>query len=201
MSYKVTVIGTSSVGKTALTIRLVHDRYNGTLPTIGASFFNYRKAGSTITLNLWDCAGMERTQSLVPLYLRNSQAILVVFEAMQESTLQDIEMVWLPLINAQRHEMPKNVVIYIVASKVDMCSTFEDREFIEKGRALAHKYGHAFWETSAKCNIGISQMFDSLTATLKERFPPTYTDIPRSLVLKDDAASPNEKSCINKCNQ
>ena len=34
----------------------------------------------TITLNLWDTAGQEKFKSLIPSYIKDSQAVVVVYD-------------------------------------------------------------------------------------------------------------------------
>ena len=101
------------------------------------------------------------------MYLRNSDVILIVYDATKESSLYEVSSLWIPFLKAQRDAIPAHVLIYMVATKIDLCSNFEDREFIEKGRSFALGMGYQFAETSAKWGTNVTKLFDNITQTLK----------------------------------
>jgi len=55
-------------------------------PTIGIDFLvkNMNYKGMSIRLQLWDTAGQEKFKSLVPSYLKDATAVILVFD--QSST-------------------------------------------------------------------------------------------------------------------
>jgi len=81
--YKLVFIGDQSVGKTSIINRYVNDEYNMTnQPTVGIDFVSktIQMENKAIRLQLWDTAGQERFRSLIPGYLRDSHAIILVFD-------------------------------------------------------------------------------------------------------------------------
>ena len=44
-----------------------------------------------ITLNLWDTAGQEKFKSLIPSYIKDSQAIVVVYDITSRESYESVE--------------------------------------------------------------------------------------------------------------
>ena len=77
---KIAILGDSGVGKTCLVSRLVFNTYtNYTNPTIGAAFSTY-KVNDEFIYEIWDTAGQERFHSLLPMYIRHADIILIVID-------------------------------------------------------------------------------------------------------------------------
>ena len=82
-SFKVCIIGESGAGKTSLLNRYITGMFTDDYkPTISASFMAAHEivGDHTITLNIWDTAGQEKFQSMMPLYMRNVDCVLLVFD-------------------------------------------------------------------------------------------------------------------------
>ena len=70
---KVVLIGDAAVGKTSLVVRFLHDRFDTTLPTVGASYATKQvtlPSGQPFALGIWDTAGQERFDALSSFYCR-----------------------------------------------------------------------------------------------------------------------------------
>lgn len=82
---KVVMVGPSGVGKTSIVTRL-----NGKVPhafaenTIGCSFIRVQARvgleSELISFNVWDTAGQERYMSITPIYFRNADVVIFVFD-------------------------------------------------------------------------------------------------------------------------
>ncbi|XP_076324553.1 uncharacterized protein LOC143232697 isoform X3 [Tachypleus tridentatus] len=80
---KVVVLGSQGVGKTSVVVRYIGKAFSRHLsPTIGASFFTCKLTiqGFHVKLQIWDTAGQERFRSMAPMYYRNANAALLVFD-------------------------------------------------------------------------------------------------------------------------
>ncbi|XP_013175639.1 PREDICTED: ras-related protein RABF2b [Papilio xuthus] len=80
---KIVVLGSQGVGKTSLVVRYIGKMFSRHIsPTIGASFFtcNINLAEARVKLQVWDTAGQERFRSMAPMYYRNANAALLVFD-------------------------------------------------------------------------------------------------------------------------
>lgn len=80
---KLVLLGEAAVGKSSLVSRFVNNEFHENKePTIGAAFLT-RKCkleDRLIKFEIWDTAGQERFHSLAPMYYRNAQAALVVYD-------------------------------------------------------------------------------------------------------------------------
>ena len=82
VEYKVkcVLLGTENSGKSSLVYRYIDDKFNvNTQSTVGCAFnikkFNLDK--KSISLEIWDTAGNERYNSLLPMYYRSATIILI----------------------------------------------------------------------------------------------------------------------------
>src|SRR5438270_560900 len=73
----------------------------------------------TIKFEIWDTAGQERFASLAPMYYRNAQAALVVYDITKASSLTKAQH-W--VAELQRQASP-GIVIALVGNKFDLAST------------------------------------------------------------------------------
>uniref|UniRef100_A0A8C4W7T5 RAB41, member RAS onco family n=2 Tax=Testudinoidea TaxID=8486 RepID=A0A8C4W7T5_9SAUR len=87
--FKLVFLGEQSVGKTSLITRFMYDSFDNTYQaTIGIDFLSKTMylEDRTIRLQLWDTAGQERFRSLIPSYIRDSAAAVVVFDITSSAT-------------------------------------------------------------------------------------------------------------------
>src|SRR6201995_720105 len=89
-------------------------------PTIGAAFLTQKCAlpTRTIKFEIWDTAGQERFASLAPMYYRNAQAALVVYDLTKPTSLTKAKH-W--VAELQRQASP-GIVIALVGNKLDLCN-------------------------------------------------------------------------------
>src|SRR5215469_9428932 len=92
--FKVVVLGSGGVGKSALTVKFVSgsfmEKYDPTIEDF------YRKEievdGSPSVLEILDTAGTEQFASMRDLYIRNGQGFIVVYSITSLQTFYDIKM-------------------------------------------------------------------------------------------------------------
>ncbi|KAF9114736.1 hypothetical protein BGX27_009960 [Mortierella sp. AM989] len=119
---KLVLLGEAAVGKSSLVLRFVNDEFQENKePTIGAAFLTQkcRLEDKVIKFEIWDTAGQERFHSLAPMYYRNAQAAVVVYDVTKASSLEKAKS-WVKEL--QRQANP-NIVIALTGNKVDLVST------------------------------------------------------------------------------
>ena len=80
---KVVLLGEGRVGKTSLVLRFCKNEFHDVQPpTVQASYLDKQLAidGNRINLAIWDTAGQERFHALGPIYYRDADAALLVFD-------------------------------------------------------------------------------------------------------------------------
>uniref|UniRef100_A0A8C6SN03 RAB41, member RAS oncogene family n=1 Tax=Neogobius melanostomus TaxID=47308 RepID=A0A8C6SN03_9GOBI len=117
--FKLVFLGEQSVGKTSLITRFMYDSFDNTYQaTIGIDFLSKTMylEDRTIRLQLWDTAGQERFRSLIPSYIRDSAAAVVVYDIANLNSFQQTSK-W---IDDVRTERGSDVIIMLVGNKTDL---------------------------------------------------------------------------------
>lgn len=154
-------------------------------PTIGAAFLTQKcqLPSRTIKFEIWDTAGQERFASLAPMYYRNAQSALVVYDITKASSLVKAKH-W--VAELQRQASP-GIVIALVGNKLDLCDddnadaeqtegeneTEEDTSTARKvstkeAKAYADEENLLFIETSAKTGHNVSEVFTAIANAIPE---------------------------------
>ncbi|KAI7708033.1 hypothetical protein KC353_g11284 [Hortaea werneckii] len=126
-SVKLVLLGEAAVGKSSLVLRFVNNDFQPNKePTIGAAFLTQKcqLPSRTIKFEIWDTAGQERFASLAPMYYRNAQSALVVYDVTKKSSLTKARH-W--VAELQRQASP-GIVIALVGNKKDLCEEEDESE-------------------------------------------------------------------------
>ncbi|CAF96484.1 unnamed protein product, partial [Tetraodon nigroviridis] len=164
--YKLVVLGSGGVGKSALTVQFVQgifvEKYD---PTIEDS---YRKQvevdGQQCMLEILDTAGTEQFTAMRDLYMKNGQGFALVYSITAQSTFNDLQDLREQILRVKDTE---DVPMILVGNKCDL----EDERVVgkEQGQNLARQWNHcAFLESSAKSKINV------LDVSPPRRQPPPH---------------------------
>ncbi|WFD29575.1 GTP-binding protein of the rab/ypt [Malassezia sp. CBS 17886] len=165
VSFKLVLLGESSVGKSSIALRFVKDQFDDFREsTIGAAFLTQtvrRDDDTSVKLEIWDTAGQERYKSLAPMYYRNAHCAVVVYDVTEEESLEKAKG-WIREL--QRHA-DANIIIALVGNKLDLADA---RRAVpaEEAQKYADAEGLFFIETSAKTPTNITELFDALAQKL-----------------------------------
>lgn len=157
---KVVTLGSSNVGKTALVNRWLEDRFDVRFnPTVAAAFEqqSVEYEGKSYNLQVWDTAGQEQYRSQTPMYLRNSNAVLLVFDISDRTSFEDLHE-WMNVLNSAGEDTP----FVLVANKVDLEENGQRAVPTEEGVKFAEQHGGRYFETSAKAGTGVDEAFEQL---------------------------------------
>ncbi|KAF2898564.1 hypothetical protein ILUMI_07609 [Ignelater luminosus] len=165
-NFKVVLLGEGCVGKTSLVLRYVEDKFNSNhISTVQASFLNKKLniEGKRVNLAIWDTAGQEKFHALGPIYYRSSNGAVLVYDITDEDSFQRIKS-W---VKELRKMLGTDICLVIVGNKTDL---EKDRHVsLEEAETYASKVGALHFQTSAKLNQGIEEMFLTLTQKMLER--------------------------------
>uniref|UniRef100_A0A8C6SLY3 RAB41, member RAS oncogene family n=1 Tax=Neogobius melanostomus TaxID=47308 RepID=A0A8C6SLY3_9GOBI len=153
--FKLVFLGEQSVGKTSLITRFMYDSFDNTYQaTIGIDFLSKTMylEDRTIRLQLWDTAGQERFRSLIPSYIRDSAAAVVVYDIANLNSFQQTSK-W---IDDVRTERGSDVIIMLVGNKTDLAD--KRQVSVEAAERKARELSVMYIETSAKAGYNVKQV-------------------------------------------
>lgn len=184
-SVKLVLLGEAAVGKSSLVLRFVsNDFQENKEPTIGAAFLTQKctVGERTIKYEIWDTAGQERFASLAPMYYRNAQAALVVYDITKPASFIKARH-WVKELHEQAAQ---GITIALVGNKYDLVAEDNDSEeslrkvSTEEGKALADEEGLLFFETSAKSSHNVNEVFVAIGSRIPETKPAAEQPGPRA---------------------
>merc|ERR1739848_984060 len=167
--YKIVVLGSGGVGKSALTVQFVQgifvEKYD---PTIEDS---YRKQvevdNQQCMLEILDTAGTEQFTAMRDLYMKNGQGFVLVYSITAQSTFNDLQDLREQILRVKDTD---DVPMVLVGNKCDL----EDERVVGKdqGLNLARQFNNcSFMETSAKAKIGVNDLFFDLVRQINRQTP------------------------------
>lgn len=165
VNFKVVLLGEGCVGKTSLVLRYCEDKFNDKhITTLQASFLNKKLnvGGKRVNLSIWDTAGQERFHALGPIYYRDSNGAILVYDITDEDSFQKVKN-W---VKELRKMLGEDISLVIAGNKIDL---EKDRHVtIAEAEAYASSVGAKHIHTSAKHNKGIEELFLTLTKRMLE---------------------------------
>jgi len=164
--FKVVLLGEGSVGKTSIMLRYTENKFNTKhVSTVQAAFASKQLFfdRQLVELQIWDTAGQERFHALSPIYYRNSNGALLVYDITDLASFDRVKN-W---INELRKILGDKVCIVIAGNKSDLCGSRLVEE--EAARSFASSVGVPYFECSAKENIDVDIVFAQLTKAMFEK--------------------------------
>ncbi|SCU98386.1 LADA_0H12684g1_1 [Lachancea dasiensis] len=169
---KLVLLGESSVGKSALVTRFTTGKFHRNNATIGAAFttktisWENESGFWSVTFEIWDTAGQERYRSLAPMYYRNTDVALVVFDVSAEITQSKAES-WIQELQNYIHsdESTPEIVIKVVGNKIDLLpgSSASDVDWMP---------------VSAKTGAGVNELFEEIAKQIPlSKFASETSDV------------------------
>lgn len=113
--------------------------------------------GKKVVLNIWDTAGQERFHALGPIYYRESQGAVLVYDITDEDSFVKVKN-W---VKELRKIIGQDICLVICGNKSDMEKQRHVKQ--EVAEEYARQVGAHHFHTSAKLNRGIDEMFLDLS--------------------------------------
>ncbi|PRP84664.1 ras-1 [Planoprotostelium fungivorum] len=160
---KVVMLGNGGVGKSAITYRFVHSKFNDTYnPTIEDSYRKDLKLdGQSITLDILDTAGQEEYIELREVYMRGGEGFIIVYSITDKKSFKEVPEFRERTMRVKDKEY---VPMILVGNKADL----EQQRQVSKseGEELAKSLGMAFIETSAATGLNTDEVFQTIARTV-----------------------------------
>jgi len=170
--FKIVLLGEGRVGKTSLVLRYTQNKFDEKTPsTIQASFQTKMLTvdGQSVTLAVWDTAGQERFHALGPIYYRDANGALLVYDITDIDSFTRVQN-W---VRELRKMLGTDIVLAIAGNKCDL----ERNRVVpmDKAEAFAASVGARHYSTSAKLNKGVDELFLELTKRMLSTNPSLDT--------------------------
>lgn len=190
-SYKFVMLGSSDVGKTSIANKYTANTFNVmTGTTIGSAFYtnDLKTKCGVMTLNIWDTAGQERYNSIVPMYFRNVDVAIIVFDLTNFNSLDQAKK-WYDKINDKTnigYNDNSSMITILVGNKCDktdfIISVIEE----EAEKYCDLKQNLHFIKTSAKTGYGVANIFCHAIIKKIEQEKDNIKDETNMIVKKDE---------------
>ena len=197
-SCKIVLVGECSVGKTALTQRLVYDMYNKKVdPTIGVDYSTRilkMSDSNLVKLQMWDTAGQENFISLIRTYYKDVGGAIIMFDLCNRRSFNRIHF-WY-------NELKKNALedypIIIIGNKVDGLRVVNDYE----AQATAKDLNCLYAEISVKTGQNTFESIQKFTEHLyskREELKAFKSSITDEFRLKIGGGRPKPRENVYDC--
>ncbi|KAH9941350.1 small GTPase superfamily [Amylocystis lapponica] len=166
--FNAVVLGAGGVGKSALTIRFGKnqfvDSYN---PTIEEEYrCELIVDDERCILEILDTPGTEQFEAPNEAYIRSGRGFLLVFSLTQEASLRELDSIRRTIYQIKARD--KDIPIVVVGTKMDL--THEREVSRAQIQELAVRWGLPFYETSAKRNWHVSEVFEDLVRQMRRSY-------------------------------
>lgn len=154
--FKVVVLGSGGVGKSALTVKFVTgnfvEKYDPTIEDFYRKEIEVDTAPSV--LEILDTAGTEQFASMRDLYIKNGQGFVIVYSITSLQTFQDVKTMKDQIIRVKGTD---RIPMLLVGNKNDL--DHQREVATSEGMALAQVWGCPFLEASAKHTQNVNEVF------------------------------------------
>lgn len=196
--FKILIIGNSSVGKTSFLFRYADDSFTSAfVSTVGIDFKvkTVIRREKRMKLQIWDTAGQERYRTITTAYYRGAMGFILMYDVTNEESFNSVQD-WVTQIKTYSWD---NAQVILVGNKSDMES---DRVVTyDRGKQLADQLGLEFFETSAKENINVKNVFERLVDIICDKMSDgidsdqSMTNVNRGTRLTGNPMPSNQNNC------
>jgi small GTP-binding protein len=183
--FKLVFMGDCGVGKTAIANRIVNNSFTPLHEsTIGAGFMikQIKLDSKDITYEIWDTAGQERYKTLLPMYYRTANCILLVFDITNKDTFVSLEG-WVKDI--KRELNTNDILLIIVGNKSDLENRCVSTEVANE---FATSINGTYLEVSAKKDLNITEILTHISEMIP--LPSMIANEPKqNIIIGEETAT------------
>ena len=160
--YKVVMLGSGAVGKSAITVQMVSGHFLSSYdPTIEDSYRTTINVNNQdIILNILDTAGQEEFYALRDQYIRSGDGYIIVFSITSVTSFLEVNAIKEQLNMILDVDDNTLIPIILVGNKCDL-EEYRQVQSLDAQR-LADEWKVKYFETSAKNKTNINRIFEEL---------------------------------------
>jgi Ras-related protein Rab-6A len=190
LKFKLIVVGDQNTGKSCILNRFANEIFEENYQaTIGLDFLNkiVNINGQKVHLVLYDTAGQEKFRSLIPMYIREAQIILLIYDITSKESFESIPKWFSDVLNVKNDE----AIFALVGNKIDLNDTRVVS--FEEGKKLANEKNIIFEEVSAKDGQNFNELFNNkLFNELYKKFKNKFDNIRKKEQINNEYIEENE---------
>ena len=196
ITYKIILIGNSSVGKTCLFKKLTTGKYSEkNISTIGIDRKSFplkvkveekgEEVEKNFTIQLWDTAGQERFRAITKGYYKDSQGLLLMYDITNRETFDDLDK-WITgvkeSLGEEDSQSENNYIIILMGNKLDLANDGARKVETSEAEQICQD-NDIIWggECSAK-DFTVEELNDKFQEYTKELFKRIGYSIVRSTI-------------------
>ena len=194
--FKIIFLGDQGTGKSCILNRFVDDKFDENYQaTVGLDFQskNVKIDNQDIHLLLYDTAGQEKFRSLIPMYTRDANIIMLVYDITRKESFNNIP-IWIKDLTNVKFE---EVIFVLIGNKIDLNDKREVNK--EEGEKYSQQNKMIFEEVSAKTGenfpeLFYNKIFEQIALKFKPGIQGTINDIQEMKIkIGDDDKNNNKK--------
>ena len=178
LKFKMIVVGDQNTGKSCIINRYANNIFQENYQaTIGLDFQTKIVTinNQDVHLTLYDTAGQEKFRSLIPLYIREAQIILIVYDVTNKESFESIPRWFSDILNVKNDE----AVFVLIGNKIDL--TDNRKVTYDEGKKLANEKNIIFEELSAKNGTNFNELFNNkIYEAIYKKFKSKFDDIEKN---------------------
>ena len=177
-SIKVVFLGESEAFKTRVINQFIDEKKSNFNLDMKLKFVKIPEFDAELKFAIWDIVGQRRFRHLCPIYLKDADVIIMVYDITKDDTFKEIQDFWYDQI---KKHCKTNPIIGIIGNNYNQINN--QKISFKEGRAYAEKIDAFFRTSSLESNININKLF---------------IDIGKTYLLKkqEEYRKNNEKKCI-----
>ena len=170
MDFKIILYGPSFTGaKTSLLERIVNNKFEIYLPTVGVDFtiLNIESKYGIIKLMIWDCAGQKIWRNILKSYFKGVHCIILGYDITNKKSYEETKKSCYDFIidNLNKDNIP---LFYLVANKIDLHDEIEipDKDALSFAKEKKMEY----FKISAKTGEGVDLLLNHIVNSLIKKY-------------------------------
>ncbi|KAF8135292.1 P-loop containing nucleoside triphosphate hydrolase protein [Mycena galopus ATCC 62051] len=167
--FNVVVFGDRGSGKSTLTVRFIRDIYIENYdPTIEGAWSPIQMMvdDELSSLDVLDTTGTEQFTSLNEMYIKAGHGFVLVFSLAQQSSLKQVN-----YLRKQIYQVKASETVPIVVAATESDHASEREVPASTLESLANEWNIPFYETSAKRNWNVKDVFEDLVRQMRVQYP------------------------------
>lgn len=193
--FKLIMIGDVGVGKSTLVQMAINNKLlENPESTIGAAFFSYKDPVTDRHFHLWDTAGSERYAGLLPVYLRDAQIVVIVYDITDKDSFANIGKKWIQ--NIEKECAKRSIITLIVGNKIDL----ENDRKVTNRNVVEFLFDHPdvnHVDCSGKTGQNVDQIFEIINSQLDKGSISALTRSASIIDIRRSISQDHEKAGCN----